>query len=160
MMPPPTSVKERPMAGQFEGTTDIDRPIAEVFAFLAAGTNDQKFSPRVQKITKHPEGPTAVGTVFLSTVKDAGLTTRREFEITELVEPTRIRWAEKSKNLVTAADGGYDLEALSNNKTRVRIFNVLQGHGLGKLIAGFAVKAAQKDAPAFATRIKTAVEES
>jgi hypothetical protein len=61
---------------------------------------------------------------------------------------------------VTAADGGYDLEALSDNKTRVRIFNVLQGHGLGKLIAGFAVKAAQKDAPAFATRIKTAVEES
>jgi hypothetical protein len=129
-----------------------------VFAFLAAGTNDQKFSPRVQKISKHPDGPTAVGTRFTSTVKDAGLTTRREFEITELVEPTKVRWAERSKNLVTAAEGGYDLEPLGDNKTRVRIFNVLQGHGLGKLLAGVALKAAKKDAPAFANRIKTAIE--
>jgi hypothetical protein len=60
------------MAGQFEATVEIDRPIAEVFAFLAEGTNDPKFSPRVQRIDKKPEGPTAVGTVFVSTVKDAG----------------------------------------------------------------------------------------
>ncbi len=148
------------MAGQFEGTAEIDRPIAEVFAFLAEGTNDRKFSPRVQKITKSPPGPTAVGTVFTSTVKDARLTTRREFEITELTAPTTIRWAERSKNLVTATEGGYDLEPLGDNRTRVRIFNVLQGHGLGKLIAGLAVKAAQKDAPAFANRIKSAIESS
>ena len=132
------------MAGQFEGTAEIDRPIAEVFAYLAAGTNDPEFSPRVQKITKLSEGPAGVGTVFVSTVKDAGLTTRREFRITELVEPTRIRWAEQSKNLVTAQEGGYDLEAIGEARTRVRVFNVLRGHGIGKLIAGFALKAARK----------------
>jgi carbon monoxide dehydrogenase subunit G len=148
------------MAGQFEGIVEIDRPIAEVFAFLADGTRDQEFSPRVQKITKSPAGPTAVGTVFNSTVTDAGLTTRREFEITELVEPTKLRWAERSKNLVTAAEGGYDLESLGDNRTRVRVFNVLRGHGLGKLITGFALRAAKKDAPAFANRIKAAVEAS
>lgn len=148
------------MAGQFEGSAEIDRPIAEVYAFLAAGTNDQKFSPRVQKIAKSTDGATEVGTKFTSTVKDAGLTTKREFEITELEEPTKIRWAERSKNLVTAAEGGYDLESLADNKTRVRIYNVLEGHGVGKLIAGFAIKAAQKDAPDFANRIKAAVEAS
>lgn len=148
------------MAGQFEGTTEIDRPIAEVFAFLAAGVNDQKFSPRVQRIEKTTDGPVGVGTVFASTVKDAGLTTRRAFRITEFEEPTRIRWAEQSKNLVTAAEGGYDLTDLGDGKTRLRVFNVLEGHGLGKLIAGFALKAAQKDAPAFAGRIKAAVEAS
>jgi hypothetical protein len=47
--------------------------------------------------------------------------------------PTTIRWAERSKNLVTATAGGYDLESLGDNRTRVRIVNVLQGHGLGKL---------------------------
>jgi hypothetical protein len=31
------------VAGRFEGTTVIDKPIEEVFAFLAAGTNDPKF---------------------------------------------------------------------------------------------------------------------
>ncbi len=148
------------MAGQFEATTEIDRPIAEVFAFLAAGVNDQKFSPRVQRIEKTTDGPVGVGTVFASTVKDAGLTTRRAFRITDFAEPTRIRWAEQSKNLVTATEGGYDLTDLGDGKTRLRVFNVLAGHGFGKLIAGFALKAAKKDAPAFAGRIKTAVEAS
>ncbi|MBP2323090.1 putative membrane protein [Kibdelosporangium banguiense] len=144
--------------GQFEATVEIDRPVAEVFAFLAEGTNDPKFSPRVQRIDKKPAGPTAVGTVFVSTVKDAGMKTGREFEITELQENSRIRWAERSKNLVTAAEGGYDFEAVSDSRTRVRIFNVLEGHGFGKVIVGLALGAARKDAPAFGNRIKAAVE--
>jgi len=139
---------------------EIDRPIAEVFAFLAAGTNDRTFSPRVQRIEKTTDGPVGVGTVFASTVKDAGLTTTREFRLTAVEEPTRIRWAEQSKNLVTAVEGGYDLTDLGDGRTRLRVFNLLAGHGFGKLIAGFALKAAQKDAPAFAGRIKAAIESS
>jgi uncharacterized protein YndB with AHSA1/START domain len=148
------------MGGQFEATVEIDRPVAEVFAFLAAGTNDPKFSPRVQEITKRPDGPTTQGTVFVSTVKDAGLKSKREFEITEFEPSTKIRWKELSKNLVTASEGGYDLEPTADGKTRLRIFNHLEGHGLGKLIAGFALSAARKDAPAFGHRIKTAIEAS
>jgi uncharacterized membrane protein len=148
------------MAGQFEATVEIDRPIEEVFAFLADGRNDPKFSPRVQKIAKSPDGPTAVGTVFTSTVKDAGMTTGREFRITELLPSTRIRWAELSKNIVTAREGGYDLASTPGGGTRVRIFNVLEGHGIGKLIVGFALSAARKDADAFGQRIKAAAEAS
>ena len=40
-------------------------------------------------------------------VKDARMKTKREFELTEFEPPTRIRWAEVSKNLVTAPEGGY-----------------------------------------------------
>jgi hypothetical protein len=146
------------VAGQFEGTAEIDRPIGEVFAYLAEGTNDPDFSPRVRKIQKVTEGPVGVGTVFVSTVKDAGLTTRREFRITEYTEPTRLRWAEQTKNLVTAREGGYDLTDLGDGRTRLRVFNVLAGNGLGKLVTGLALRAARKDAPAFAQRIKRAVE--
>lgn len=32
------------MAGRFEGTVVIDRPIEEVFEYLAAGVNDREFS--------------------------------------------------------------------------------------------------------------------
>ncbi|WP_405988571.1 SRPBCC family protein [Streptomyces sp. NBC_00986] len=148
------------MAGQFEATAEVNRPVEEVFAFLAEGTNDPKFSPRVQEITKTPEGPTAVGTVFTSTVKDAGMKTGRTFRITEFEAPRRIRWTETSKNTVTADEGGYDLEATGPGTTKVRIYNVLEGHGLGKLLVGFALGAARKDAPAFGQRIKTAVEAS
>jgi uncharacterized protein YndB with AHSA1/START domain len=97
------------MAGRFEGTTVIDRPIEEVFNFLADGTNDPKFSARVLEIKKTTDGPTGVGTTYASTVKDAGVKTNREFKITEFEPPTRIRWAEVSKNQVTAPEGGYDL---------------------------------------------------
>jgi hypothetical protein len=145
------------MSGRFSGSAVIERPIAEVYAYLAEGTNDPKFSPRVLSIRKEPEGPTQVGTVFVSQVKDAGMKTDRRFELTELAEPTSIRWSERSKNLITA-DGGYDLEDLGDGRTKVTIFNTLEGHGFGKLIAGFAVKAARKDADAFAQRIKAAVE--
>jgi uncharacterized protein YndB with AHSA1/START domain len=148
------------MAGQFEATVEIDRPVAEVFAFLADGENDPKFSPRVLQIAKTTDGPTAVDTVYASTVKDAGLKTKREFKITAFEPPTTIRWTEISKNLVTASEGGYDLTSTSDGTTSLRVFNVLEGHGIGKLIAGLALGAARKDADAFAQRIKAAVEAS
>jgi carbon monoxide dehydrogenase subunit G len=145
------------MSGRFEGTTVVDRPIEEVFAFLADGENDPKFSPRVQEIRKTTSGPPGVGTVYASTVKDAGMTTKRQFEYTEFVAPTKIRWAERSKNLVTATAGGYDLSP-EGAATRVTIFNELEGHGAGKLIAGFALRAARKSAGDLAASIKRAVE--
>lgn len=146
------------MAHGFSATAVIDRSIDEVFAFLAAGTNDPKFSPRVQEIKRVPDGPPGVGTVFESTVKDAGMKTSRKFELTVFEAPKKIRWTERSKNTVTVPEGGYDLEALSDRQTKVTIHNALEGHGVGKLLVGFAARAAAKDAPDFAMRIKTAVE--
>ncbi len=147
------------MSGQFEASVEIERPLEQVFAYLADGRHDPEFSPRVQQITKTPDGPTALGTVFRSTVKDAGMKTGREFRIVGFDPPYLIRWTEQSKNLVTAA-GGYDFEALPGDRTRVRIFNTLEGHGLGKLLVGLALSAARKDAPAFGRRIKAAAEAS
>jgi carbon monoxide dehydrogenase subunit G len=147
------------MANDFRGTAVVDRPIEEVFAFLADGENDPKFSPRVLEIARTTDGPTGVGTIYKSTVKDAGLKTKREFKITEFDPPTRIRWSEISKNLVTAPEGGYDL-APEGSGTRVTIYNVLEGHGLGKLIAGMALRSARKGADDFARAIKAAVEAS
>jgi carbon monoxide dehydrogenase subunit G len=147
------------VAGKFEGSVLIDRPIKEVFAFVADGENDTKFSPRVIEIKKTTEGPPGVGTVFASTVKDAGVKTEREFKLTEFEAPTKIRWTEISKNLVTAPEGGYDL-AESGGGTQLTVFNVLEGHRMGKLIAGFALRSARKGADEFARSIKAAVEAS
>jgi uncharacterized protein YndB with AHSA1/START domain len=148
------------MAHGFSGSVLIDRPIDEVFAFLADGTNDPKFSPRVQQIRKTTDGPVGGGTVFESKVKDAGMTTSRKFELTAVEPPSKIRWTERSKNMVTVPDGGYDLEKVSDAQTRVTIHNQFEGHGFGKLIVGFAARQAVKDAPAFGQRIKAAVEAS
>ena len=146
------------MSGRFEATVDVRRDIDAVFTYLADGRNDPRFSPRVLRIERVPESPTAVGTEFRSTVKDAGMKTSRAFRVTAFDPPRSMRWAEVSKNLVTASEGGYDLEPLPDGGTRVHIHNVLEGHGLGKLLVGLAVGAARKDAPAFGQRIKAAVE--
>jgi len=147
------------MAGSFEVTTVVDRPIEEVFAFLADGTNDPKFSPRVLEIAKTTDGPPGVGAVYASTVKDGGVKTKREFEVTEFVPPTRIRWTERSKNIVTAPEGGYDL-APEGAGTRVTLHNTLEGHGFGNLIAPMALRQARKGAGEFGSAIKAAVESS
>jgi uncharacterized protein YndB with AHSA1/START domain len=147
------------MAGRFEATVVIDRPIEEVFAFLADGENDKKFSSRVLEIAKTTEGPPGVGTVYASTVKDAGVKTKREFKLTEFDPPRRIRWTEISKNLVVAPEGGYDL-APAGEETQLTVFNVLEGRGLGVLIAGLALRSARKGADEFGQAIKAAIEAS
>jgi uncharacterized protein YndB with AHSA1/START domain len=85
----------------FEASVVIDRPIEQVFDFLVDGENDKKFSSRVQEIKKVSDGPIGAGTVYASTVKDAGIKTQREFELDVVERPTRIRWRELSKAPVT-----------------------------------------------------------
>jgi uncharacterized protein YndB with AHSA1/START domain len=156
--PPKLKQRRSKVPHEFSATATIDRPIDEVFGFLAAGTNDPKFSPRVLEISKETDGQVGMGTVFVSKVKDGGMTTNRRFELTEFEPPTKIRWVERSKNIVTVGTGGYDLEPAGDGGTTVTIHNELVGHGFGKVIVGFATRAAIKDAPAFAQRIKAAVE--
>jgi hypothetical protein len=147
------------MAGRFEGTAVIDRPIEEVFAFLADGENDPKFSPRVLEIAKATEGRRVSAPSTPARSRTPGMKTKREFKLTAFDPPTRIHWAEVSKNLVTAPEGGCNL-AREGNGTRVTIHNVLEGHGPGKLIAPLALRSARKGADDFAKAIKRAVEAS
>src|SRR3954452_20331337 len=121
-------------AGRFGASTLIDRPIEQVFDFLAAGVNDPKFSPRVQEIHQSTDGPVGEGTVFASTVKDAGFKSKREVEYTTFVRPSKLRWTERSKNMITVPEGGYDLEAIGENQTRLTFFNEFAASGFGKIL--------------------------
>lgn len=145
------------MADSFEAKVVVDRPIEQVFDFLLDGENDKKFSSRVLAIEKKTDGPIRVGTVFASTVKDAGIKTEREFELDVVERPTRIRWHELSTAPVVVPSGGYDLVA-EGTGTRVTLFNELEGQGFGKLIKGFALRSARKSAAGMVQSIKTVIE--
>lgn len=149
------------MAGRFGATVTIDRPIEEVFAFLADGENDKRFSTRILAIRKTTDGPPGVGTVYASTAKDGPMTADHEFELTEFEAPSKIRWTELSRTTpVHVPDGGYDLER-SGGGTTLTFFNMLEGRGLqGKIFEPLALKSARKGADAFAQSIKTAIEAS
>ena len=55
---------------------------------------------------------------------------------------------------------GFGFIAPDDGGTRLTIHNVLEGHGFGKILVPLALRAARKDADAFAQRIKQAVESS
>jgi uncharacterized protein YndB with AHSA1/START domain len=144
--------------GRFGSTVVIDRPIEEVFAFLADGENDTKFSARVLEIAKTTDGPPGLGTVYASTVKDGGVKFKREFELTEFEPPTKIRWAETSTGPVVTPEGGYDL-APAGGGTQLTFYNVLEpANFMGRLIVGFALRSARKGADDFAHSIKQTIE--
>jgi uncharacterized protein YndB with AHSA1/START domain len=145
------------MAGRFGATIGIDRPVGEVFAFLADGENDRKFSPRIIEIAKTTDGPPGVGTVYASTAKDGGIKMKHEFELTEFEPPSRIRWKELTRHPVVVTEGGYDL-APAGEGTQLTFFNELEGRGIGVLLVGLALRSARKGADAFAQSIKAAVE--
>jgi hypothetical protein len=136
----------------------IDRPIDAVFAFLLDGENDKKFSKRVLEIEKTTDGPPGVGTIYASTVKDAGVKFKRAFRLTEAQAPTKIRWTEISSGPVITPEGGYDLKPAGQG-TQLSFYNVLEPANLGgKVVVGFALRSAQKGADEFAQAIKAAVE--
>ncbi|HEY1358415.1 MAG TPA: SRPBCC family protein [Thermoleophilaceae bacterium] len=145
------------MADSYGASVVIERPIEDVFAFLADGENDPKFSARIIEIHKTTDGPPGVGTVYESKVNDGGFKSDRKFEITDFEQPSKIRWAERSKNMVTVPAGGYDLEP-ADGGTKLSFFNEFEGHGFGKLLKGFALRQARKQADDFANSIKKAVE--
>ncbi|MFI5027428.1 MAG: SRPBCC family protein [Solirubrobacterales bacterium] len=150
------------MAERFGATMTIDRPVEEVFAFLADGENDKKFSARIVEIEKKTDGPPGLGTVYASTAKDGGIKAEHEFELIEFVPNSKIRWKEISRSTpVVVPVGGYDLAQDGVGKTELSFFNELEGRNLfGRLIAGLALRSARKGADEFAAAIKRTIESS
>jgi uncharacterized protein YndB with AHSA1/START domain len=148
--------------GRFGATVTIDRPIDEVFAFLADGENDKKFSSRIVQIKQTTDGPPGAGTVYASTAKDGPMKADHQFELSAFEPPKRLRWKELSRTTpVFVPEGGYDLEPAGEGSTRLTFFNVLEGRGLmGTLLTPVALRSARKGADAFAASIKAAVEAS
>ncbi|HEV7134193.1 MAG TPA: SRPBCC family protein [Gaiellaceae bacterium] len=147
------------MAGRFGASTTIGRPIDDVFAFLADGENDKRFSKRIVEIKQTTPGAPGVGTVYASTAKDGGMTAKHEFELTEFQPPSKIRWTERSRTTpVSVPEGGYDLER-DGEGTRLTFFNILEGRGLlGKILEPVALRSARKQADEFVASIKRVIE--
>ena len=139
------------------GTVVIDRPVDEVFAFLANGENDVRFRPRLTGITRSPPDGEGVGTVYSSTARELGLRFRHEFRITEFERPRRIRWVELTRAPVFAAEGGYDLLP-AGDATELTFFCDLAARGAGALLFGPVFRHHARDAPALGQRLKHAVE--
>ncbi len=65
---------------EFENTIRIDRPVAEVFAFLSDFENIPKWNYNVLEVRQVSDGPTGIGTMYHQVRKSD----QQDFSITEL----------------------------------------------------------------------------
>jgi hypothetical protein len=107
--------------------TTVDRPIAEVFAFLADGLNDPKWRPDVTSIS-HVSG-SGVGTIYAQSMKGpGGRTIKGDFRVTRSDAPTNFDFeviAGPARPL-----GSFVLRELSSGSTEVTFTMDLKPHGL------------------------------
>jgi uncharacterized membrane protein len=115
-----------------ERTVVVNRPIADVFAFLADPTNDQSWRRNVVSVS-HVSG-TGVGAQYAQTVKAPGVgSVPADFRLTRFDEPTRIDFE------VTAGParptGSYLLREAGSGSTEVTYSLDLTPTGAMKLMA-------------------------
>ena len=85
---------------RIEGETLILRPPEVVFDFLADGTNEPKYNPRILRSRLLSSGPIGTGTKFLASFRSAGHMAPALIEYLDyrkperLVSVTRMRWAD------------------------------------------------------------------
>ena len=110
-----------------ESATTVPRPIAEVFAFLADGTNNPRWRPDVTSI-RLVEG-TGVGAQYAQTMKGpGGRSIAGDYRITRYDEPVRLDFE------VTAGParpvGAFTLRAVDEQSTEVTFTLDLRPRGL------------------------------
>lgn len=75
---------------RIEGGIEINRPIHEVFDFVADQSNEPTYNPRMVRAQQATAGPVGLGTRFWATTRTLGRTTSMLIEVTEYVRPVRL----------------------------------------------------------------------
>ncbi len=73
-----------------EGNLVIDRPLEEVFDFVADERNEPRYNPQMTRAEKISPGPIGVGTQFHSVMTGVGGTADMRIEFTAFERPKRI----------------------------------------------------------------------
>ena len=118
----------------FANSVDIDRPVGDVFAFVADLENIPKWNYAIVETRKISDGPVGVGTTYRQ-VRSVPTRSEETLRVTEL-EPAR-RFAVEGDLGPFAGTLAYDFEDLGG---RTRLTNIadLEGRGLMKLAAAVA----------------------
>jgi uncharacterized protein YndB with AHSA1/START domain len=112
-------------------TTIINRPIEEVFAFIADNENDPKWCVPVIE-TKRIQGESPGANTQYSFVGDLGyfLKSRGELQILAFAPPKRITW--KGQSTINRFEGEYLLQA-EEGGTRLTEKSTIEARGLFRL---------------------------
>jgi len=128
-----------------EQTVTVERPIADVFAFLADGTNDPSWRLQVISVT-HVEGTdgTGEGATFAQTMKGpVGRKINGAFKFTRFDEPNRLDFQVIAGPVRPL--GSFELRELSPTTTEVTFTVDLKPRGLMVLMTPMINKQVQAE---------------
>lgn len=78
------------MVSHVRGQIVIDRPVDEVFAYVADERNEPSYNPAMVKVDKLTDGPVGTGTRYRATVVARGRPMEMFIETTDLQAPTTL----------------------------------------------------------------------
>ncbi len=84
-----------------EGEIIINRPVEEVFDFVADECNEPRFNPRMTRAEQISDGPIGLGTRFHTELKTMGRTMPMVVEFTGFERPRRLASVTRSPMMVT-----------------------------------------------------------
>lgn len=84
-----------------EGEIIINRPVEEVFDFVADERNEPRYNPRLLRAEQISDGPIHVGTRFRTELKTIGRTMPMVVEFTDFQRPWRLASVTRSSMMAT-----------------------------------------------------------
>jgi uncharacterized membrane protein len=137
-------------------SVDINRPQAEVFAYLDQLDRHAEWQQALTSVRLAGDGPVGVGTRAIETRKVPGGEREMSYEVTAHDPPTTSSW--KGIDGPVRPHGTVTVEAVDETRSRVTVSLDLEGHGLGKVLVPLVRAQARKQIPVDQARLKEILE--
>jgi uncharacterized protein YndB with AHSA1/START domain len=95
---------------RIEGEIVIDRPVEEVFDFVADERNEPRYNPRMVRAEQISQGPIGLGTRFRTELRTAGRTMPMTVEFTSFERPRLL--ASRTRSSMMQTEGALTFEPL------------------------------------------------
>jgi uncharacterized protein YndB with AHSA1/START domain len=137
------------------GEVTIDRPIEDVFDFMADARNEPRYNPIMRHAEKLTDGPIGVGTRFCDVSRSFGRDIKAIIELIDYERPERLAW---SIHLPATAIAGVLEFTPTPEGTRARWTWDVTPHGALKLLAPIIARRGQREEERIWERMKHYLE--
>lgn len=137
---------------------EVDRPVAELFAYVSDPTRFVEWQDGVVSGHMHGEGPPAVGDRCV-TIRRIGFAERPVNSTVTHIDPPR-SWSLRGIDGPIRAEVNVNVEALDGDRRSPLTIKIdFSGHGIGRLLVPLVVRPqARKEMPANLKRLKQRLE--
>jgi uncharacterized membrane protein len=138
------------------GDIVIDRPVGEVFDFVADERNEPRYNPRMHNVDKLSDGPIGTGTRYRAETTTRGRSTPMIIEVTAYERPRRL--ASSTHMSTMDFDGELTFDRVPAG-TRMRWSWEVRPHGAFRLITPLIARIGRRQEQAIWASLKRYLED-